>query len=96
MKVTSLLGKKPLRRRLAVIGAALIGEDGVRDVTIVRATMLRPSISAASPGYPSPTVGFPPWYRFATNALLLRYSAGGGCAMIIRWNIRPNERKRIF
>ena len=32
-------------RRLAVIGAALIGEDGVRGVRIVRATMLRPSIS---------------------------------------------------
>ena len=31
--------------RFAVIGAALIGEDSVREVTIVRATMLRPLIS---------------------------------------------------
>ena len=75
MKVTSLLGKKPLRR-LAVIGAALFGEDGVRDVTIVRATMLRPSISAASPGYPVPAVGLPLSYRLATKALLLRCIAG--------------------
>ena len=28
--------------------------------------------------YPAPTVGLPPWYRFATNGLLLRYIAGGG------------------
>jgi len=27
--------------------------------------------------YPAPTVGLPPWYRFAINGLLLRYIAGG-------------------
>ena len=63
-------------RRLAVIGAALIGEDGVRDVTIVRATMLRPSISRPFDIRLRPW-GLPPSYRFATKALLLRYIAGG-------------------
>ena len=28
--------------------------------------------------YPAPAVGLPPWYRFATNGLLLRYTAGAG------------------
>ena len=34
--------------------------------------------AAARARYPAPTVGLPPWYRFATNGLLLRYIAGGG------------------
>jgi hypothetical protein len=33
-----------LARLAALIGAALIGEDGVRDVTIAPPAMLRPSI----------------------------------------------------
>ena len=33
---------------------------------------------AARARYPAPAVGLPPWYRFATNGLLLRYIAGGG------------------
>ena len=33
---------------------------------------------AARARYPPPAVGLPPWYRFATKALLLRYIAGGG------------------
>ena len=64
-------------RRFATIGAALIGEDGVRDVTIA------PRNDAAAVDIPAvrylvPAVGLPPWYRFAINGLLLRYIAGGG------------------
>ena len=33
---------------------------------------------AATARYPAPAVGLPPWYRFATNGLLLRYIGGGG------------------
>jgi hypothetical protein len=51
-------------RRFAVIGGAA-GEDGVRDVTDGRR-------------YPAPAVGLPPWYEFATKALLLRYIGGDG------------------
>ena len=41
-----------------MICAALIGEDGVRDVTIVRATMLRPSISRPYIGNRSAVTAF--------------------------------------
>ena len=59
-------------RRFAVIGAALIGEDGVRDVTIVRATMLRPSISRPF------DIRLRPWvFRPHIGLLPLRYIAGG-------------------
>ena len=33
---------------------------------------------AARARYLARAVGLPPWYRFATNGLLLRYIAGGG------------------
>ena len=60
-------------RRVAVIGAALIGEYGVRDVTIVRATMLRPSISRPF------DIRLRPW-AFRPHIGLL--SMGFGCATL--------------
>jgi len=71
-------------RRFAVIGAALIGEDGVRDVT----TAVDVGSKSWPIPYPAPTVGLPPWYRFATNGLLLRYIAGGGVALL-----QPTDQK---
>jgi hypothetical protein len=64
-------------RRFAVIGAALIGEDGVRDVTIAPRNDAA-AVDIPAVRYPAPAVGLPPWYRFATDRLLLRYIAGGG------------------
>ena len=56
--------------RFAVIGPALIGEDGVRDVTTARrndAAAYRQQVLAIR--YPAPAVGLPPSYRLATIAL---------------------------
>jgi hypothetical protein len=63
-----------------VIGAALISEDAF-------AMMLRPSLSAASPGHSisGSDMGLSPWNRFATHGLLLRYIAGGGGRYTRKW-----------
>ena len=60
----------------AVIGAALIGEDGVRDVTTAPRNgccgrRYRQQVLAIR--YPAPTVGLPPSYRLATIALHRRW-----------------------
>ena len=56
-------------RRLAVIGAALIGEDGVRDVTT--------AVDIGSKSWPF-DIRLPPWvFRPHIGLLPLRYIAAG-------------------
>ena len=50
-------------------------------VEFLRLPRVKRSHSRANPTRarcPAPAVGIPPWYRFATNGLLLCYIAGGG------------------
>ena len=60
-------------RRFAVIGAALIGEDGVRDVTTRKMSGRRHRQQVLAIRYPAPAVGLPPSYRFATIELHRRW-----------------------
>ena len=60
-------------RRLAVISAALMGEDGVRDVTIPRNDAAAVAIGSKSWPFDIPAVGLPPHI----GLLPLSYIAGG-------------------